>query len=169
MKKILTLILIGIAFNGFSQDSEIKSLIYSVAQDCVPENYKYFNLIDSSFILYLEKSSFDRFDEIKFSNKNNDFKLGEFVKNNKKSKQFLWEPFSIPKAIINDYKHIPKFESSTRTNILVSKRIKKSTFDSLVQNRNYNEIVVKVGKNWSSKRKKRKIDKPGKNLKTAYD
>lgn len=166
MKYILQALLVFTSTLGFGQSQKINELINQAYPEIVPSNFKYFNLIDSSNILRLDKYSLDTFNiEIRDFLKNNpDFSMPEFIEKSKVARKINWRDYSIKKSRIYSYDSIPKFESGFWRTITVPYNTSKKIFDSLEKKKEFDEIVIRVKANWNDDKiwevatKKRKQD-----------
>ena len=159
MKNFLALLLLLISNLIFSQKADTESLVNSFTKDFVPKDFEYYNLLDKSFradfdVDYLNESIEDVKLEIPF------FKKEDFI--NSKT-EINWNDYNLEKAHILSDDKILKFKSSFYEYILVDKKMSQKKLDSIIDNKKYSQIVVKVNPNWSEERKIKQSHKDLKN------
>src|SRR5690606_12121362 len=146
-----------IPLTGFSQNSEIESLVQSIVENEIPVDYEYLNLVDSSFIIQPNFPFFE--DEVKFQISQSDISdlnSDEFFQN-KKDTILNWNNFQIENVKIKSKNQLPNFHINTY--ILIPFKTEKSKLDSLNLNKKENEIIVPIRKFWSKKRIQKEIQK----------
>lgn len=155
MKKFLLIIILLCSNFIFSQKFEIESLVNCFTKDFVPKDFKYYNLLDKSFradfdVDYLNESIEDSGLKIPF------FRKDDFV--NSKT-EIDWNDYNLEKAHTFSDNKIPKFKSALYEYILVDKKIGQEKFDSIISNKKYNQIVVKINPGWSEDKKVKECHK----------
>lgn len=145
----------------FGQNTETEEFINQVRHKIVPEDFRYYNLIDSSFVvqfdeftLIIEKDNFNKLEK-DFP----DFTLENFIQKSKASIKLDWRNYNLQKARIYSYDSIPKFYSYSRYTIFVPYNIKKQQLDSLNKAKNHNQIYVRARTYWSRKKIEKKQTK----------
>lgn len=151
MKKFFLLIILLCSNFIFSQKFETESLVNNFTKDFIPKEFKYYNLLNKSFradfdVDYLNEVIEDSGLKIPFFRKDDFF--------NSKT-EINWNNYNLEKAHIFSDDKIPKFKSSFYEYILVDKKMSQKKFDSVVINKKYNQIVVKVNPKWSQEKKKK--------------
>lgn len=157
MKKQFSLLffLLFAFYNG--QNNDIRNLVNTALNDLVPKDYKYYNLIDSSFIYndyYIEENELEI-----IKKENHDFNFEELATKNKGEQQLLsWGDFNLDKAHIHTFKSLPEYETYTRVTNLIPFNSPKKIYDSIVNNKK-NQLVIKYKDSWSKRQTQKKIDK----------
>ena len=149
MKNFITLLLLLISSLIFSQKVETESLVNSFTKDVVPNDFEYYNLLDKSFkvdfdVDYLNEIIEDSGAKISF------FRKEDFINS---KPEINWNDYNLEKAHIFSYDKIPKFRSALNEYILIDKKISRKKFDSLINNKKYSQIIVKVNPSWSEEKK----------------
>ena len=160
MQKIIFIIIIFQISNiSFGQNADFENLINQIYKDQVPENFEYYNLVDSSFVTKFDKYSLE-LDEISFLQKHySDFPYEELINASNNCYVISWNNYDLKNAKIYSIDSIPKFESQFRINIIVPYKISQVEFDSLNRKKKNYEVIVPVKKYWSEKRIDREIHK----------
>ncbi|OJX32157.1 MAG: hypothetical protein BGO86_08265 [Chryseobacterium sp. 36-9] len=159
MKKFFLLIILFCSNFIFSQKFETESLVDSFTKDFIPKEFKYYNLLNKSFradfdVDYLNESIEDSGLKIPFFRKDDFF--------NSKT-EIDWNDYNLEKAYVFSDDKIPKFKNAIYEYILVDKKISQEKFDSIISNKKYNQIVVKVNPNWSKDKQVKECHKELKN------
>lgn len=147
--KRLIFIFIFLSISGYSQ-SKIDKLMNQVANDLIPKNFNYYNLLENS--LQDEKAN----DSINISSPktkreflesypNFPFELGLKVK----SEKINWKNYNLEKA-----KYITEEQAKKITGIItevyfVDENIEIEKYDYLNENKDFNELIVKKNKKWT--------------------
>ena len=155
MKKILfsTAFIVLLGSIGFSQNSEIKSLMKNAAASVVPQNFKYFHLVDSSFPTEFDDKSMSAMESEKLTKDFPDFPYEEFLSLAKSDTSFInWNDFELQNAKIHPYQNIPAFNNLIRNYQLVPYDISKRELDEINKNKQSDVAVVRVKKQWDEKR-----------------
>ncbi|PXV68068.1 hypothetical protein CLV62_10299 [Dysgonomonas alginatilytica] len=152
MKKLILLIFLSYSIFSFSQNSEIEKLVNVAYKTIVPKNFKYYNLIDSSFILDLKRTISCNPQLEKFIQANPDFKLSEFLSSSNSLDRISWYNYKIEGANLYSYNDIPKFATHLQIVNLIPFKTSKSVLDSLNHNKKHNEVIVPVKRWWSKSR-----------------
>lgn len=160
MKNFLALLLLLISSLIFSQKVETESLVNSFTKDVIPTDFEYYNLLDKSF-----KVDFD-VDYLNEAIEDSELKIPFFRKDDffNSKIEIDWNNYNLEKAHIFSDDKIPKFKSARYEYILVDKKISQKKFDSIIGNKKYNQIVVKVNPNWSKDKQVKECHKELKNL-----
>lgn len=155
LKKILfsTALVLLMGSIGFGQNSEIKSIMKNAAASVVPQNFKYFHLVDSSFPTEFDEKSISAIDAEKLKKDFPDFPYEEFLSLAKSDTSFIdWNDFEIQNAKIHSYQNIPAFNNLIRNYQLVPYDISKKELDEINKNKQSDVAVVRVKKQWDEKR-----------------
>ncbi|NDV47212.1 hypothetical protein D0T49_09160 [Paludibacter sp. 221] len=159
MKKLIIFIFLSYTILSFSQNNEIEKLVNKASGIVVPKDFKYYNLLDSSFVLDVNRLiNYNPLFE-KFIKNNTDFKLFEFLSSFDSLEKISWSNYKIEKAHLYSYDNIPKFATHSKLVTIISYKTSKSELDSLNRIKKYNEIIVPVKKWWPKKRIEKEIDK----------
>jgi hypothetical protein len=148
MKNIYLITLLLFSSSLFAQNDEIKSLLETCIKDAVPNDFKYFNLVDSSFIMKLDEYSLNYIDDKKFLNDYKDFELLDFLKGLKSTKKLNWKSFNLPNAKIYSIDSIPKFSENLRSNVIV---IDESNSEIVIDFINHRQLRLLTGKSNTEK------------------
>jgi len=159
MKNLFPFFLLLISNLILSQKAQTESLVNSFTKDIAPKDFEYYNLLDKSFkvdfdVDYLNESIEDSKLKVPF------FKKEDFI--NLKP-EINWSDYNLEKAHVFSDDKIPKFRSAHYEYILIGKKISQKKFDSIVTNKKYSQIVVKVNPNWSEGKKIKESHKELKN------
>lgn len=145
----------------FGQSREIEKLANEAAKTIVPKDFRYFNLVDSSFIMKIKHSTLSNYNPKldEFIKDNPDFNVQEILSLSEKAERISWHNYKIDRAILYQYNNIPKF--ATHLRIIHEIPFETSQFiqDSLNQNKKYNEVILPVKKSWSKKRRNKEANK----------
>jgi hypothetical protein len=120
MQKLL-FILITFLFSNitFGQNADIENLINQIYKDRVPENFEYYNLVDSSFVTKFDKYSLNQY-ELSFIQKQFlDFPYEDFIEASKNCSTVNWNNYDLKNAKIYSKDSIPTFECHIRLNRVV--------------------------------------------------
>lgn len=161
MKKLIFFIFsFGSAILCLGQSLEIEKLVNEASKKVVPKDFRFYNLVDSSFILDINRliSSFNPQLE-KFIKNNPDFKLSEFLSASYDLGKIDWHNYKINGVHLYPYNDIPKFATHLQLVTIISYKISKSKLDSLNHCKKYNEVIVPVKKWWSKKKIKKEVEK----------
>jgi hypothetical protein len=161
MKNFLVLLFLLISNLIFSQKADTESLVNSFTKDFVPKDFKYYNLLDESFSINFDVDNLNEAIESYGLEKEISFKKQDFIISKSK---INWNEFTLKKAKVYSDNKIPKFKSSFYEYILVDKKISQKKFDSIIGNKKYNQIVVKVNPNWSNDKQVKECHKELNNL-----
>jgi hypothetical protein len=143
----------------FGQNKEVENFINQAYLQIVPSNFKYYNLIDSSFVTEFDKYSLSR-DELKNLLQNNpDFPYDNFIQKGKNFVLLSWTNYKLTKAKIYSNTAVPKFSSQIRVNRLVPFNTSEQLLDSLEMTKKYIEVIVPVKNSWGDKRRNKEIKK----------
>ncbi len=159
MNKFFLLIILFWSNFIFSQKIETESLVNCFTKDFLPKDFKYYNLLDKSF-----RADFDVY-YLNESIENSGLKIPFFGKDdfiNSKS-EINWNDYNLEKAHIFSEDKIHKFKSALYEYILVDKKIGQKKFDSIISNKKYNQIVVKINPYWNEDEKVKERHKELKN------
>lgn len=148
----------------FGQKAKIESLVNQAYKEIVPNNFEYYNLIDTSFVTRFDKYSFEKYELDSLLQKYSDFPIDIFIQKEKDNLFLNWATYNLDKAKVYSYENIPKFESQVRFNRLIPFNTSQQTIDSLKKTKKYNEVIIPIKKHWSKKR----IDKEIKKVWTNY-
>ncbi len=159
MKNCFLLIIVFCSNFIFSQKFEIESLVNCFTKNFIPKDFKHFNLLHKSFtadfdVDYLNESIEDSGLKIPI------FRKDDFV--NSKA-EIDWNDYDLDRAHIFSEDRIPKFKSALYEYILVDKKIGQKKFDSIISNKKYNQIVVKINPSWNEDEKVKECHKELKN------
>lgn len=159
MKSLTIFIFLSLSIICYSENNEIEKLINKAAEIVVPKDFKYYNLVDSSFVLNVNHLT--RYNPLleKFIKNNPDFMLSEFLSSSNSVEKVDWNNFKIEKAHLYSYEDIPKFETHFKIVTIIPTNTSQHILDSLNSIKKYNEVIVPVKKWWSKKR----IEKETKN------
>lgn len=160
MKNFLALLLLLISNLIFSQKDDTESLVNSFTKDFVPKDFEYYNLLDESFSINFDVDYLNEAIESYGLEKEISFKKQDFIISKSK---INWNEFTLKKAKVYSDDKIPKFKSSFYEYILVDKKMSQKKLDSIIDNKKYSQIVVKVNPNWSEERKIKQSHKELKN------
>ncbi|WP_143736312.1 hypothetical protein [Moheibacter sediminis] len=155
MKKIFfsTAFILLFGLMGFSQNSEIKLLMKNATSVVVPNNFKYFHLVDSSFPIDFDEKSMTSNELQKLRNDFPDFPYEEFLSLAKSDTSLIdWNDFEIKNARIHQYQNIPQFRNLIRNYQLVPYDISKKELDEINRNKQSDVAVVRVKKEWDEQR-----------------
>lgn len=162
MKKEFSLLSFLLLTFCYGQNNDIRNLVNTALNDVVPKDYEYYNLIDSSFIYNHYYIDDDELENIK--KENPDFNFEELIIKNKDNQQLLsLRDFNLEKAHIHTFQSLPEYETYTRVTNLVPFSSPKNVYDSIIKNKQKNQLVIKYKHSWSKKQTQRKIDKAWKN------
>ena len=170
MQKIIFILITFLISNiSFGQKADFENLIHQIYKDRVPENFKYYNLVDSSFVTKFDKYSLEH-DEISFLQKHySDFPYEELINASNNCYVINWKNYELKNAKIYSIDSIPKFESQISINRIVPYKINQVEFDSLNRNKKFYEVIVPVKKFWSKKRIDREIHKAWETYSNSID
>lgn len=158
MKRNLIFIIFFLFNVCFGQNSETEKLVNAVVNDIIPKDYQYFNLIDSSFIDHRTYLAEEDVDYLKKEYSDLDF--DNIIDKNKTNKEILnWKNFKIEKARLYDFANIPEYHSYNQYSYLVPYNTPQNKFDSLVNNRKKNQLIIRYKKTWSKKRIEKETNK----------
>lgn len=158
-KPILFLFLCSFTFLCLGQNLEIEKLVNEASKTVVPKDFRFYNLVDSSFILNINHLTSYNPQLEKFIKNNPDFKLSEFLAASNNLKKMNWHDYKINGAHLYSYNDIPKFATHLQLTTIIPYKISKSELDSLNNNKKYNEVIVPVKKWWSKKKIKKEVQK----------
>jgi len=159
MKKLILFIFLSHCFLCFSQNNEIEELVNKASEIVVPKDFKYYNLVDSSFVLDIDRLANSNPLLEKFIKNNPDFKLSEFPSLSNGLGKLNWNNYKIEKAHLYSYNDIPKFATHLKLVTIISDKTSKSELDSLNRIKKYNEVIVPVKERWSKKRVEKEVEK----------
>lgn len=158
MKKYILFIFFILSISCLSQTLEIEKLVNKASTIVVPNDFKYFNLVDSSFILDIKCLISYNPQIQKFIKDNPDFKSAEFLSTSNNLEKKHWHSYKINRVHLYPYNDIPKFTTHLRIIKEVPYKTPKSELDSLSRTKEYNQVIVPVKKWWSKKRGNREIE-----------
>jgi hypothetical protein len=160
MKQLLLAFLHIVLFtNLFGQKTEIENLVNQAYKEVVPNNYEYYNLVDSSFVTYVDEYCFGP-DELYSLLKNYpNFPVDSFIQKSKDCMILNWKNYSLIKAKISQYASIPKIQSQSKIIRLVPFNTSDQSIDSLKKTNKFIEMVTPVKKHWSKNRLNKEIAK----------
>ncbi len=143
----------------FGQKIDFANFINQIYTERVPNNFEYYNLIDSSFITEFDKYSLE-YDELIFIQKQyKDFPYEEFISASKNCLIINWNNYELNNAKVYSKNSIPKFENKIRLNRLVQYTIKQKELDSLNRTKEFYEVIIPIKSHWSKKRIDKEIQK----------
>ena len=148
MRNIYLISLLFFTCSFFAQNNEVKSLLEACIKDVVPSDFEYFNLVDSSFTMELDKYSLNDIDDRKFLNEYQDFELLQFLDDLKSTKKLNWNSFNLPNAKTYSIDSIPKFSENLRTNVIV---INENNSKIVVDFINHRQLRLVTGKSKTKK------------------
>ena len=148
MRNIYLIPLLFFTCSFFAQKNEVKSLLEACIKDVVPSDFEYFNLVDSSFTMELDKYSLNDIDDKSFLNEHQDFELLQFLENLKSTKKLNWNSFNLPNAKIYSIDSIPKFSENLRTNVII---INENNSEIVVDFINHKQLRLVTGKSKTKK------------------
>ncbi|MCL9804897.1 hypothetical protein NAT51_05160 [Flavobacterium amniphilum] len=146
MRTLIVILFFTISTSFFAQSNEIQALFEACSKDAVPDDFDYFNLVDSSFIMTFDRYDLDVVDDKEFLEKYKDFNPEEFAQKAKSTKKINWRQFNHPKARMYSFDSIPKFPCCMRNNIVVLSDEESVLKISFVA---YNQLRIETGKNRS--------------------
>lgn len=158
MKKLILFIFLFYSTFCLGQRLEIEKLVNEASKIVVPNEFKYYNLVDSSFILDIKRLTSYNPQLEKFIKDNPDFKLAEFLSASNDLEKFDWHNYKINRAHLYSYNNIPRFATHSRLSTIISYKISKYELDSLSHTKKYNEVIVPVKKWWSKKRIEQEVE-----------
>lgn len=158
-KFITTILIILFPIFSFGQKNNIEILINQIYTDVVPENFEYYNLVDSSFTMDFNKYSILPEELTFLKTEYKDFPYEEFIQNNKISSIINWRDYHLEKAKIYSIDSIPKFQTQMQLTQFVPYKINQDKLDSLNRTKKYYEVIVPIKKNWSNKKIEKEIEK----------
>lgn len=141
------------------QNIEIQKLVNEVSKVVVPKDFRFYNLVDSSFILDIMHLIPYNPEFEKFTKDNPAFKLSDFSSATNELGQIDWNNYKINGAHLYPYNDVPKFATHLRLTTILSHKISKLELDSLNHFKKYNEIIVPIKKWWSKKRIEKEVEK----------
>lgn len=159
MRKLILLIFLFYSTFCIGQNIEIEKLVNEVSKIVIPKDFRFYNLVDSSFILDINRITSYNSQLEKFIKKHPDFKLSEFLSASNNLEKINWHNYKIDGAHLYSYNDIPKFATHLRLTTIISYEISKFELDSLNHTKKYNEIIVPVKRWWSQKRIDREVNK----------
>lgn len=144
---------------GFSQNSEIRLLMRNATSVVVPNNFKYFHLVDTSFPIEFDEKSMSKNELQQLRNDFPDFPYEEFLSLAKSDTSFIdWNDFEIKNAKIHQYQDIPKFHNLIRNYQLVPYDISKKELDEINRSKQSDVAIVRVKKEWDEQRIQRECN-----------
>lgn len=160
MQRIILIIITFLSSNTlFGQKAAFENLINQIYTERVPENFEYYNLVDSSFVTKFDKYSLER-DELSFLQKQfSDFPYKDFIEASKNCSTINWINYDLKNAKIYSIDSVPKFESQIRLIRVVPKKISPVELDSLNRNKKLYEVILPVKKHWSKSRIDKEVQK----------
>ncbi|WP_018628027.1 hypothetical protein [Niabella aurantiaca] len=156
---LLFLMLIILSQTANSQKKEIRELVLAVVEKAVPPDFAYFHLVDSSFILRYAETRFDEQVFRTFFKENPDFDPEEFTTENTKTKKICWSGFKIPRARVNPYEKIPKYESQFSVVTLLPWSTPDSVLEAKRRNSKYAAVFLRIKDNWTEEEKNEAVRK----------
>lgn len=159
MRKLILFIFSFYSTFCIGQNIEIEKLVNEVSKIVIPKDFRFYNLVDSSFILDINRVISYNSQLEKFIEKESDFKLSEFLSASNNLGEINWHNYKIDGAHLYPYNDIPKFTTHLRLTTIISSEISKFELDSLNHTKKYNEIIVPVKKWWSQKRIDKEVEK----------
>ncbi|WP_133945435.1 hypothetical protein [Epilithonimonas xixisoli] len=152
MKKFFLLIILLCSNFIFSQKADTESLVNSFTKDFVSKDFEYYNLLDESFSINFDVDNLNEAIESYGLEKEISFKKQDFIISKSK---INWNEFNLNKAKVYSDDKIPKFKSSFYEYILVDKKMSQKKFDSIISNKKYNQIFVRVNPKWNEEKKRK--------------
>lgn len=161
MKKlILFIFLFCFTVLCLGQNIEIEKLVNKASKKVVPKDFRFYNLVDSSFILDINHLISSRNPLLKkFVKDNPDFNLSEFLSASSDLEKIDWHNYKLNGVHLYSYNDIPKFATHFRLTTVIPHKISKYELDSLNHTKKYNEVIVPVKKWWSEKRIEKEVEK----------
>lgn len=157
-KNIFIILLVLFCSRNLSaQNSEVENFINSFYKDIVPKNFKYYNLLDESLkvdfdVDYMNES----LDDTELINQISHFKISDFEVQN----QIInWKSYNLNKAKIYSIEDIPKFKSALYHYIFIDRKMSRKYYDSIIENKKYNQVILRGNLNWSKEKQRRKFEK----------
>lgn len=162
MKLILYCFLLVLPLSVFSQkDPKIEDFINQIYSEIVPSDFRFYNLVDSSFVYVFDDFSFE-LDKALFNgikSDHSDFSLDELKNESKKSVLINWRVYNLEKAKVSSQDSIPKYFGWTRFTRAVPFNTSKSQLAEMNKTKKINEIFLPIRKTWSNKKISKKSDK----------
>ncbi|AWA31143.1 hypothetical protein HYN48_14155 [Flavobacterium magnum] len=142
---------------SFGQKTKIDRFVSDAAKAVIKPEFRYYNLIDSSFIAENNKIYLDRFEEAELSENYPDLHIGQLFEHDSVN-ALNWNDYNIPRAKVISPKEIPKYHLNSRIVVVRYSDTPKEELDRLEKDKPFGKIIVIIDKNWSEERKQREID-----------
>lgn len=158
MKKIFLSLFILLQINVNAQDIFLRNFVNEVAREVIPDDLLYYNLVDSSFNMKLDKYTFND-DEKEFLKLYPDFPL-ELTQRVFDSTIINWRKTELKDARYYSYKNLPRhLSSSFRVSKNANLNLTQKQIDSLNKTIASSELYVKFKPNWNDERRKKEAEK----------
>lgn len=154
MKKILLFLLFTFQLNG--QELDIKTIMNLVINEEIPENFTFFNLVDTNLIDRIENYSLPNSDKRELLSKYLDFPIDLIINPKIDSTKRNWTNYNLNKAKVNS-EYICK-EIVKNQSILFRAKNQKE-YDSIVSKNLPNLIAIIINPKWSERKINSKIKK----------
>jgi hypothetical protein len=152
MSKLIFSIFLLVSINIYGQKSEIEELINQIAKNEVPENFDYYFVVSKSLEQPKIFDSIQNYHIEEFRTTDKDVILNLYYENNKERTDWKNYDLKNTKFVIDEYKH-PTTSPPTSKNVhFVKYNINRRKYDSLLENRKPQTLIVKKKWFWNKKR-----------------
>jgi len=135
-----------------AQHKTIEDFINQAAEEIVPANFAYYNLVDSSFTPKFDQYSFEEGEFKQMLAQYPDFPVDSFLRQVEKTSLVDWKNFTLTRAKLYPMQAAPTLDAGGRFFKTVSYDTPKETIDSLNNSKPHIAVYVPVRKRWSNKR-----------------
>ena len=152
MKKITFILFVLICSFSFGQKSEIENLITQIANNEIPENYKYYFIVSKSLEQSKIYDSIQNYQirELRMSDKN--FPLNLIYQKNEEITNWTEYELKNSRYVHNEYNYQTTSPPTSKNVRFVKYNIGQKEYNSLTKNRNPHTVIVKKKWFWSKNR-----------------
>ena len=159
MKRKILLLLISLNINANAQDNFLRDFVDNMASEVIPKDFHYYNLVDSSFIMKLDKYDFNKIDDADFLKSYPDFPI-ELAQKVIDSTIIDWRKIELKNAKCYNYDSLPRrLSGMVRISKIADLKLNQIQIDSLNSKISSSELYVKFKPHWNDKRRKKESDK----------
>ena len=152
MKALFFYFLLFCCFHAKAQNALIRDLINQVAKEIVPSENSYYNLVDSSFIIKVDKYTLDEREKYVLLKLHPNFPIS-LLEQVSDSTILTWKIFKLDRARYYSIVEMPRHMSNGyRISKIVSNNYSQFQIDSINQKISSSELYVKVKQKWNERK-----------------
>jgi len=152
MRYSINILLLIFTLSCFGQKTEIESLVNQIAYQEIPENFKFYYLVQKSLPQPEVLDSISLYRKTTLLRQDLNFPL-EFI-NEKNNENVDWEKYDLKKVkyVINEYNYQTTSPPTSKKVKFVKYNIDQEEFDSLIDSKKPHTLIVKKKWLWNKKR-----------------